>query len=435
MQMRGGWFRRVIVIFFICIMLCSCAVLAGDISDVSQQPDAVSDSAAAISGSAVKESNIASNSAIAVSGGAVKKRKASSVIVIDETGQERELDLGEININKVVMDFPVMIYPTCYSQVVGNDYYFLRADGRGNYTIYRNKCVRVGQFSLKQGIVSDFMLYKGKFYALVVKNYDVSKGEKLVEIDLQKQATTDICYIEGDMLLGLYKGGYYYENEDGNEVCLYDIEKEKVIRTLTADAPSCPNALVYGLYVDDNVFYGVVSDKKVTLYSFDLANCVEEEVLQFECADKKMLKEYKYIYDLEIDEDYICCLDYLIPRKGGKFVRLPRDSEIDTVMTSFVQNKKYFFYIDKDREIHRIDKRSFDDIVINKDIWAMDIQCTENGLYVQEYEESEVSLDWHFDEEDDCEIDEATTTELADSCDLYYMDFNGENVKRIWKGQ
>ena len=432
MQMRGEWFRRVIVLFFICILLCSCAVPAGGVSDVSQQPDAVSDSVAAISGSAVKESNVASNSAAVVSGGAVKNKNDNPVIVIDETGQERELNLGEIDINKVVMRFPVMIYPTNYSQVVDNDYYFLRADGRRNYTIYRNKGIKVGEFSLKKGIVNEFMLYKGKFYAVVVKNYDVIKGGKLVEIDLHKQSTTDICHIKGDRFLGLYKGCYYYEDEDENKVCLYDIEKKKIIRTLPADTPSCPEALRHGMYVDDKVFYGVVSDKKVTLYSFDLTSCVEEEVLQFECADRKMLKTYEYIFDFKIDEDYFYCLNYLIPRKGGKFIRIPKDD--DTVMTSFAQSKKYFFYIDEEREIHRIDKKSLENVVINKKIWAMDIQCTEDGLYVQEYEESEVSLDWYLDEEDDCDIDGEITTEFADSCNLYYMDFNGKNVKRIWKG-
>lgn len=49
-----------------------------------RQTDAVSDSAAVISGSAVKESNVVSNTAIAVSGGAVKKRKSNSVIMIWE---------------------------------------------------------------------------------------------------------------------------------------------------------------------------------------------------------------------------------------------------------------------------------------------------------------------------------------------------------------
>ena len=75
--------RKTIIFFFICTMLCSCAISKEDISDTSDQPNAVSDSAAVISGSAIKESNVASNSAVVVSGGAVVNKSDNAVIVTE----------------------------------------------------------------------------------------------------------------------------------------------------------------------------------------------------------------------------------------------------------------------------------------------------------------------------------------------------------------
>lgn len=57
-------------------------------------------------------------------------------------------------------EFPHMIFPTNYSQVVNNHYYFLRADEKRNYTVYRDK------------------------------------GGKLVEIDLDRGITFDVCYAD-----------------------------------------------------------------------------------------------------------------------------------------------------------------------------------------------------------------------------------------------
>ena len=165
---------------------------------------------------------------------------------------------------------------------------------------------------------------------------------------------------------------------------------------------------------------------------------VKEKVLEFECNDNHSVKNASYV-GIEIDEDYIYCQDFLIPRKGGTITRLPPLDEkkcwVSSYSTIFGYNKKNIFYLDSERKIHRIDKKTRGDVVISDPdkIYPMDIRCTEDGLYVQRYRVN-LSIDYIFDEADDYDYDERDT-ELGDSCDLYHMDVNGENMKRIWKGK
>ena len=53
-----------------------------------------------------------------------------------------------------------------------------------------------------------------------------------------------------------------------------------------------------------------------------------------------------------------------------------------------------------------------------------------DGLYVQEYD-YEIAPD---NDTNDCEDDIVQEDDDPYSCNLYYMDFDGKNVKRLWKG-
>lgn len=110
--------------------------------------------------------NSTSNSAIAESGRShvtgsavstispISPKKVAPGIVIDETGKRRKLKLGNVNLKNVEMSFPFMDYPTNYAQVVNNHYYFLRADGKGNYTIYRDKVKRGALYQFKKQTIN-----------------------------------------------------------------------------------------------------------------------------------------------------------------------------------------------------------------------------------------------------------------------------------------
>jgi len=349
-------------------------------------------------------------------------------------------------------EFPEMEYPTNYSQVVNNHYYFLRADGKRNYTVYRDKRKKVGKFSLKKGIVVYFTYYRNKFYAVAAKNYFLDGGTKLMEIDLKNHAIREVNLAQkskskkGFYPLMLYRGAYFYHNKRyKNTIAVYDLEGSRAaIRNL------CSNEMVKGPCIDDKIYYVKISNRIMKIYSYDLRSHQRKKILEFEGAYKKEVKEGNYLFSLEFDNDYIYCNGYLIPRKGGKIVRVSYGDEknkripecylddYSPLASSFVYNEKYIFYIDNEERIHRMDKVTLKDVIISdpnkNEIYAMDIRCTDNGLYVQDYWD-EVSMDYGMYQDDvgDYDEDDYGDTEVGASCDLYYMDLNGEHIERIWK--
>ncbi len=426
--------KQVIILLFLCIILCSCDELPKGV-----KPKAIP-----------KYSEKMEICVENTSESLIKNGKGKPVIVVDETGKEHILKLDHMSMKYVKREFPCMRFPTNYSQVVNNHYYFLRADGKRNYTVYRDKGEKVGKFSLKKGIIIDFTYYRNKFYAVVSKNYHKYTGRtKLVEIDLKNHNIREVNYLvhkdknkKGLVALMLYRGAYFYYDKKDN-VWVYDLEGSRAtIQNL------CSNEMLKGPCIDDKIYYVRVSDKKMKIFSYDLKSHKREKILEFEGIDKKEVEEGEYLFDLEFDSDYIYCNGYLIPRKGGKIVRLSngdgKNKRIPEYLldyyrplaSHFIYNKNFIFYIDNEERVHRMDKITLEDVIISdpdkNKIYAMDIRCTATGLYVQNYKDI-VSMDYGMDNEGldyyEC------TTEIATSCDLYYMDLNGEHIERIWKGE
>lgn len=438
--------KRFITIIILGLLLCSCSTPTRDVGERTQQSSSASNSAAAVSESPlITESPAATGSPVPTKS-AVHPEKVTPGVVVDETGKKHKLKLGKVNLNNAEMTFPLMTYPTNYSQVVKNHYYFLRADGRRNYTIYQDKGEIAGKFSLKRGLVTWFVFYQNKFYAIVAKNNSEERGEKLVEIDLRRQSIKDVCYT--DLGKGkrtnvsfdkMYKGIFLCYDKK-KRIGAFNLNKRKVIANFLVPPKEMP---YIGYWLDGKIYdYKIISDKKIVIYSFDLKSCKTEKILEFECKGKQDMENVEYMHGLEIDEDYIYCMDYLIPNKGGKIIRLPhrviRDRDREwlfsfTQASIFTYNKKYIFYIDGEGKIHRIDKKTREDVVISDQnkIHPMDIQCTEDGLYIQEFYYG-VSMDYLWENPDTYLDTVGVDTEEDDSCDLYYMDCNGENIKQIW---
>lgn len=447
--------KKIIIILLLCTTLCSCGTQADNVTDVTEKPKNASASPSVVSGSAV-----VSESSVPTTRGVRRKRrrvtpspvptlrpippeKIKPGVVIDETGKERKLQLGDVNVKNTMETPPFMLFPTNYAQVNNNHYYFLRADGNRNYTIYRDKGKVVGKFSLKKGIVESFIAYKNKFYAEITKNYDQYYGDEIVEIDLKRNRTIRICKRrKGEKsytsIYGIYQGNLYWECN--NEVGTFDIKKRKLISDPMASKYGCREEIIDG----KGYGYKIKSGKKIQIYSFDLKSSKRKKVIEFECANKLSDDDLHYMdWGLKIDEDYIYCLDYLIPRRGGRIIKLPERIISETFMyyldpnpstSIFTYNKKYIFYLDGRVRIHRIDKKTGEDVIIStsRKVYVMDMQCTEDGLYVQEFDDY-LSYDKLLD---DPEINDyyGNEAEESASCSLYYMDCNGENVKKIWKG-
>lgn len=387
----------------------------------------------------------------------VFENKVQAQMVTDETGKKRELKMSDVNIKDVGVYFSKTDWITNYSQVLDGHYYYLRSDSDGNgYTIYRDQGEKVDYFVMpwNEGYDNEtyslegFVKYGEKFYMLMshfnseaedYSDYGERSLDELAYIDMKKMEPVVIADVTEDHMMddenilfcNIYKNSFYYdrrskwqkwEQRAGTSMRFnfkgkHSVEKISVPINLIKAKP-------YLTYIDGRIYYGISSDKEVTLYSYDMVTKKEERIFNYERKEKYNSEN---IY-LSIDEDYIYCQDYIIPRNGGKMRPVFRNAKkIKNGMIKYTVNEKYIFYIDKKDIIHRIDKKTKKDRVISKRK-AEGIDCAGDWLYMRVRDKV-----WYSAVFQDEWSDETVSQDMY-SDHLYCIDLDGENEKRIWKG-
>ncbi len=394
-----------------------------------------------------------------------KKTKNKKVVTVtDETGKKRSLKMENADAEDCG-EFLRGSAPTAtYSQVLDDHYYYMRSDGNGNYVIYRDKGKEIGRFSVGKGEFIEFFSKYGKDYFALL--YEFDKGiesiesddgytTKLIQIDLEKggytilpNAVWDWNEIEDGqsatkMYLTFYQKYYFFDlgkmepsHSPSEEDYYYISDKltatDKLGNQTEIVSTSAMNVAKPCLsYVDGKIYYGSMKKKKVTLYAYDLASGKEEKILCYKRTKPCDIQPYGYIdttskVEIFMDQDYIYCQDYIIPRRGGKMIRLFQDALLfnwaGTI--SFSSNSRYIYYIDKNYRVKRFNKRTKQVKVISA-VKAMEVQCTEKGIYVKKYKECLMPGYW-----DDGDTDFEKTDDPT-SCDVYYMDLDGKHARKI----
>ena len=331
--------------------------------------------------------------------------------------------------------FPSDDFPSSYSQVVDGHYYYLREDGSGNYTVYRDKGKKAASFSIPGGCrVKNFVKSGDRFYAFLEGPYTEEMKNTLVSID---EKTGEVTVVKDMKTYGvwrlsrasIYHDMLFYREESikaslSTMVCMagtyLNEEPEKKYFSPSshlADAEEGTESFELLSAIDGKLYYGGVQGKTVTLYSYDLETDEEKELLSFQSSVSREAWGWRYV---KIDKDYIYFADYIIPRSGGKITRAGAGG--------FSFNGQYIFYLDEKRKVHRLSRDLKEDAVVCGDIDAVKVDCTENGIYVQEYKKT-MDLDLYD------QIDQITQAEkwYCRSNSLYYMDFDGKDRKRLWK--
>ena len=287
-----------------------------------------------------------------------------------------------------------------------------------------------------------------KFYALVenpetktsLKNY--YRTLKLVEIDLKRQSTLEICNLSSDLgmdegkndpiPIGLFQGTFLYL--DGKKLRRFDIEKKKVI-TGKSDKIIIKQSPWDWICLEGKIYYAIQYERKVIIYRLDLEKGTTKEIFEYNSVDVFGRPEVSLGFRqgravvLDVDKDYLYCQGYGIPRRGGEMVRLFRFERETVNYLPYAYTDQFAYYIDDRLRLRRLDKNTLRSSIIAYGV--MDVKGTSEGLYVQFYA-PDVSLDTYIDRSDDQVIDQKS--DIADSCDLYYMDFNGENEEQLWVG-
>lgn len=349
-----------------------------------------------------------------------KDKKIESVTVTDETGRNCKLRLGELDQTDAGTGFCTSDFINA-SQISDGHYYYLHideeTDEEGKYTIYRDKRVVVGQFYVKEGMVTGFAKAGEDFFAAIMHveedpvTFDIENiTDDIVRINLETKGIEVLLgncasYDNvGDERIDVedimfYRGSMYYDSrtdvqwKPGGE---YEPGAFLVSRNL--DNVGQENKMIcteqmneakpYMTFVDGKILYGRQKGKEVSLYMFDLETQEQTELIKYK--RKKAYIRYSTSSNdsvlLSVDDDYIYCQDMAIPRRGGKMqpllknaLRLKYGGE-----TVFSSNKKYIFYLDKKYKLHRINKKTGQDTVVsNKKL--MSVQCMEDRIYVKEF--------------------------------------------------
>ncbi|MCH5265593.1 MAG: hypothetical protein J1F02_06815 [Lachnospiraceae bacterium] len=385
--------KKIIALSVCFLLLTACTTLKNNAGNDS--PNTATDSA--ITGSSITASAVSGGvvSAEAVSGEVTAEKrkigkggKKKAGFVIDETGKSRKLNLGKVNTGDVGVNLGVFDSQPVglYSQVSGGHYYYMKSDGKHNYTIYRDKGEKMGQFSFdidsraSGNFLEYFVKYGSEYYALLM--YEYSKGDDdddlydiktyLAQVDLKKGKAEPILKLTdrsyGDLYL--YQKGLYFEDQstidddiDWSEFEWYDFPgdfvkmdmKKDFSETKLSSTKHLDRQLGCLTFMDGKIYYGVQKGKKVTLYSYDLKTKREEKILF---------------------------------------------------------------------KVHRFTKKTYEDMIISN-MKAMDVKCTEDSVYVQEYDEAL---------SDEGEDDYVFKDDNPASTNVYYMDINGEHVEKIADG-
>ncbi len=395
-----------------------------------------------------KEENRITNHQNAMATGSAIEDETPAEIVVDEMGNEQKLQLGDIDLTDVGVYFSEAFYVSDYSQVDGENYYYVRYMPDGYYAVYRNQGEIIGEFALEEDCEPrGFVKYGNRFYiltnALVEREYNWVSQEKVAYIDFEKKEIVDICDVTDDHMLddgnlvfcNLYQNSLFYDSRSewdeeyqrAGTSMKYDIQKGAFSK-MGSFSTNMAKAKPYLTYVEGKIYYGVSEGKRVTLYSYELNSGVETEIFRYE---RKKEYEADEIY-LVMDEDYIYCQDYLIPRAGGKMTRaFQKAKKFENGRIYFCQNQKFIFYISKDDKVHRISKATLEDVVISKRK-AVGVDCTENQVYVKVHDKIWYNEEWQEEFAED--YMEGYTSGAFYTHHLYCMDEDGRNEKRLWEG-
>lgn len=421
-----------------------------------------------------------------------KKEKKTVRIITDPTGKKRKLKMGKVNIKNEGVKFCFSSPPSVYAQVYDGHYYYLRADGSRNYTIYRDKGHMVGQFSLNNGYVGGFTKHGSDFYAIIYNEYiyKTKKDWEAVEypkidsrntialIDLKKKEAVSLCGANMIFDYNFFGNSLIYYNEETDTFVGRNIrdKNSEIPIPIPATTAECRVQPWISLKLIDGKWYfgtmGLYNDV-ITLWSLNLTSWKREKLFCYKPGEEYNGFESEDFF-IKMDNDYIYSINYIIPLAGGRMIKLPGKVWRETICS----NKKYIYYIDDKFRIHRITKKTMNHTIFSG-IKAVDIQCTENCVYATGYhkkyygdygdyfdvyfsknnnededtegdyfedytEEADANdEDEYFDKEDLIDYSrkkakkklKVNNKENPDSFDLYCMDLDGNHRERLWKGK
>lgn len=226
---------------------------------------------------------------------------------------------------------------------------------------------------------------------------------KIGVVDFKQESIKTICtctlpvaFDLSNTRVYLYQDKIYAMDENKRKVTEFDMSSGNLLNTFSFPKPGENKEIYFICIADGNIYYAVEQStgKKldVIMRYRDITGNNDKKILRFKVSRKN-------------DWGYL--------QENNNLIVITKGEIYD------VYNNKYYFYIDRKYRLYRQDRKTGRDRIISG-IKAVMVDCTRKGLYVQEYDQ------WYDDGYyEDASVDYAPA--------LYYMDFNGGNVKKIAK--
>lgn len=416
------------------------------------QLDFKSVSGSAVSGSATSSKNTD------------KGANSKPTTVIDETGQKCTLKIDTINSDDVgTIPSSCWFGNVIWNQVYKNHFYYVCynkwTDNGYEYSLYKDKGEKLATFQLLyESDAIDMCIFNNTLYLILTGDdseggtHGVCSREKIGMLNLGTGEISIIYNItdyETPYSLVVAGGNFnywesyifygdkiYFVGNDSNferSLIAWNIEENFKRQKICKYNKIRENRNGKLFFMNDKIYYGERKGQKINLYCFDLDNCKKNLILSFHCKEKRSVA-----IDIQMDENYLYCNNYIVPINGGKIVNKPLQYLSGD---SFVHNSKYIFYLDTKYKLHRVDKKNLQKDTVISDKKFFSIDCTENELYLKKYDkkwfeddlykslmgdyaEGEKEYDYDID---DCTVDEVDNEEM----ELYTMDFDGTDLEKI----
>ncbi len=318
---------------------------------------------------------------------------------------------------------PTLYSTADYTQTYKNDFYYLRSKGNNKYTIYKNKGQKVGTFLLEEVIDLDGFVKSGESFFV---QYQRDGGERvnLSKINLQEKSTEPInsVYSFNEVPTD------YFFNDSIYSVKVNEMPDKKVYEIECSNFDGIiedeynitfPNKK-QNLYrivkmTKEGVLFEEREKEKRTFYAYNFAKRKCERVTQLVFPDDKKL--YDNAGEYEFEEDSLLA-EFPISYSLSRLYSIDyKDNGIKLLfdkIRAFSCYGRYICYIDKDYAVHKYDRQTEKDVVLDNKFKAMSINCTSTGMWMREYDAL-------------CEDNEDIYISHADP--LYFMDYAGNRTK------
>ena len=345
-----------------------------------------------------------------------KKRKPWTIT--DMTGRKKVLNLGEVNTKDSMIPMGNFDLAAEYSQVVGNHYYFLRKEGKRTYTLYCDRKEKVVTFELEKryGFLN-CGFFDGQFYLILTHNEDedAESADELAVVDFTSGKIQMIGRVTPLQDPYMYHGKLYNfmpEYDDGDDVAVEILDPKGRLRDKTKipypEKETADKTVYIDSIIDGKLYYSTRQKQgRIRICRQDLKTGEIEEIFSYQPKSNKVVNTR-----IEMDQQGVFFCEmyekgmklYVIPWSGKKMSTVTRRK-----ISGYVYNNQYVFYFDKDLRIHKWNRKTYKETIMNVSVDKENIlDCTEEGIYMQE-----------------------TTGEHR----LLYLDQNGKKLETIWDGE